>query len=199
MGAMVLTMKQNKISGVYKITNTITGDFYIGSSKNIKKRWVSHKCNSTWTKHPNVKLYQAMIQFGLNNFKFEILEETDNLREREQAWIEQLNPSYNAARARGFDIERYKEYQKDYYNSNRNEYLIKKKEYYRYHRDEQLAKNKEYYRSHCDEQLAKCKEYYDRICLYEGYTLTLRALSHRLRRKGILHPTQEAKKYLLNE
>ena len=27
----------NKISGVYKITNTITGDFYIGSSKNIKK------------------------------------------------------------------------------------------------------------------------------------------------------------------
>ena len=31
-----------KISGVYKITNTITGDFYIGSSKNVKKRWVEH-------------------------------------------------------------------------------------------------------------------------------------------------------------
>lgn len=27
-----------KISGVYKITNTATGDFYIGSSNNIKKR-----------------------------------------------------------------------------------------------------------------------------------------------------------------
>ena len=26
------------ISGIYKITNTITGDFYIGSSKNIEKR-----------------------------------------------------------------------------------------------------------------------------------------------------------------
>lgn len=31
-------MEQNKISGVYKITNNITGDFYIGSSKNIKQR-----------------------------------------------------------------------------------------------------------------------------------------------------------------
>lgn len=26
----------NKISAVYKITNTVTGDFYIGSSKNAK-------------------------------------------------------------------------------------------------------------------------------------------------------------------
>ena len=32
----------NKISAVYKITNTITGDFYIGSSKNVKKRWTNH-------------------------------------------------------------------------------------------------------------------------------------------------------------
>ena len=27
-----------KISGVYKITNTVTGDFYIGSSKDVKDR-----------------------------------------------------------------------------------------------------------------------------------------------------------------
>ena len=31
-----------KISGVYKITNTVTGDFYIGSSKNIERRWKAH-------------------------------------------------------------------------------------------------------------------------------------------------------------
>lgn len=29
-----------KICGVYKITNTVTGDFYIGSSKNAKQRWI---------------------------------------------------------------------------------------------------------------------------------------------------------------
>ena len=32
------------ICAVYKIINTITGDFYIGSSKNVKKRWAEHKC-----------------------------------------------------------------------------------------------------------------------------------------------------------
>ena len=31
-----------KIIGVYKITNTITGDFYIGSSKDVKRRWKVH-------------------------------------------------------------------------------------------------------------------------------------------------------------
>ena len=33
-----------KTSAVYKITNTITGDFYIGSSKDVKRRWAVHKC-----------------------------------------------------------------------------------------------------------------------------------------------------------
>ena len=28
-----------KIIGIYKIINTVTGDFYIGSSKDIKRRW----------------------------------------------------------------------------------------------------------------------------------------------------------------
>ena len=37
-----------KIIGVYRIINTVTGDFYIGSSKNIKQRWAEHKCDSTW-------------------------------------------------------------------------------------------------------------------------------------------------------
>ena len=88
-------MKENKISGVYKITNIITGDFYIGSSKDIKLRWNIHKTPYTIKKHPNVKLYKAMSQYGRDNFTIEVIEETDNLREREQYWIEQLKPVYN--------------------------------------------------------------------------------------------------------
>ena len=42
-----------KISAVYKITNKITGDFYIGSSKDVKIRWAHHKCKSTWKNNPN--------------------------------------------------------------------------------------------------------------------------------------------------
>ena len=155
---MVLTIKQEKISGVYKITNNITGDFYIGSSKNIKQRWYSHRDKIFWQRRPGMRLYQAFIKYGLDNFKFEVIEETVNLREREQYWIDLLKPNYNAIRANGFDIERYRE--------------LNRKD---------------------------SKEYGNRLCLYEGETITLNALSLRFHRQGIAHSTLEAKKYILNE
>ena len=52
-----------KISGVYKITNTITGDFYIGSSKNIKQRWSVHKSPSRWKSVSGMLLYQAFLAY----------------------------------------------------------------------------------------------------------------------------------------
>ena len=78
-----------KICGVYKITNTITGDFYIGSSKNIKNRWTAHKCKSTWNKCPNNQLYLDMQKYGVDKFVFEILEEAEieQLKEKEQQFI----------------------------------------------------------------------------------------------------------------
>ena len=100
-------MKENKIAGIYKITNNITGEFYIGSSKNIKHRWANHKCLSVWKQRSGMKLYQAFIKYGLNNFTFEVLEETADIKEREQYWIEKLNPSYNNLWAKGQNIERH--------------------------------------------------------------------------------------------
>ena len=103
-----------KISGIYKITNTITGDFYIGSSKNVKQRWAVHKCQSTWKKCPNNPLYQDMRKYGVENFIFEMLEEVEPeyLKEIEQQFIETLKPIYNDRNANGFDFERRKEYRK---------------------------------------------------------------------------------------
>ena len=164
-------MGQNKISGVYKITNNITGDFYIGSSKNIKKRWICHKSPSKWKLRPGMKLYQAFIKYGLDNFIFEVLEETADLKKREQYYIEQLKPAYNDRYADGYNIERSKEAHK--------------------------RRCKEWNKSHQNEHLTKIKAYYSRLCLYEGKTLTLRALSKRFTRQGIANPCKEAKKYLL--
>ena len=158
---------QNMISGVYKITNNITGDFYIGSSKNIKRRWTSHRSPSVQKRQPNSKLYKAMASYGLDNFTFEIIEKTDNLREREQYYIEQLNPSYNNNWAQGLDIERSRLY------------------------------NIEYHKAHYDYELAAIKAYNNRLCLYAGKTLTLNALALRFRQQGIANPYKEAKKYLL--
>ena len=194
-------MKENKIVGIYKITNIITGEFYIGSSKDIKQRWANHKCLSKWKRHPNVKLYKAMAQYGLDNFIFEVLEKTADLKEREQYWIEQLKPSYNNNRAKGWDTEQYKEAHrrsnKEYYEIHRDEMLSYFKAYRQAHRDECLAKSKAYHQANRDKQLAKMKDYNNRICFYEGETLTLNALSKRFRQQGIANPYKEARKYLI--
>lgn len=179
-------MKKNKISGVYKITNNITGDFYVGSSKNIKHRWIDHRSPSTWKNRPGIKLYKDMAQYGLDNFLFEIIEETTDLKEREQYWIEHLKPSYNSRYARGWNTERYIETTRRC-----------KKEWNEIHRNENLANMKDYHYTHRDEQLAKMKDYNNRLCLYNGETLTLAALSIRFFRQGIPHARLEAKKYLI--
>lgn len=98
-----------KISAVYKITNTATGDFYIGSSKDVKRRWAEHKRLSTWNKCKNNPLYLDMKKFGIDKFELEILEEVEigNLKDKEQQFIETLKPTYNNNNAKGLDVKRY--------------------------------------------------------------------------------------------
>ena len=163
----------DKISGIYKITNTITGDFYIGSSKDIKYRWTTHKCPSVHKQRPNSKLYKDMSSYGLDNFTIEVIEETTDLHNREQYYIECLKPSYNNYRAKGIDIKRKKETTRRY-----------KKEQYKVNRNELLTKS---------------KAYLSRLCLYNGETLTLAALSRRFFRQGIPHSYMEAKNYLIEK
>ena len=169
-----------KISAVYRITNTITGDFYIGSSKNVKKRWTDHKCPSKWKQNPNNPMYIDMQKFGVNSFAFEILEvvEENKLKETEQQFIELLKPTYNNINAKGLDIERIKETHK------------KSQKKYR-----QSDKYKEYEKS--DKRKKAKKEYDNQLCCFNGETLTLAALRTRFRSQGIDHPTAEAKKYII--
>ena len=160
-----------KISAVYRITNTVTNDFYIGSSKDVEKRWESHKCKSRWNDNPNSPLYLDMQKYGVDKFAFEILAEVEieQLKETEQKFIEKLKPTYNNYNANGFDIERRKEYQKQY-----------QKQY------QKTDKRKKYN-----------KEYNNQLCFYNGETLTFRALRTRFRKAGLSNPTEEAKKYLI--
>ena len=158
-----------KILGVYKITNNVTGEFYIGSSRNIMQRWAIHKSPSTWKKCPNNRLYLDFQSYGLENFDFEIIEETDDLKNREQYFINLLKPTYNANRAFGHDLERYR--------------LSSRRSTRRYQKSEK-GKNTQ-------------KEYYSRLCEYNGETLTLAALKSRFSYANIPNPTAEARKYLI--
>ena len=173
------------ICAVYKITNTITGDFYIGSSKDVKRRWVEHKCPSTWKNNPNKQLYKDMKKYGVDKFELEILAEVESekLKEKEQQFIETLKPTYNNRNANGLNVERKKEYKKGY------EKTDKCKETQRKY--QKSDKCKEYQKKYQ-------KEYQNKLCSYNGETITLTALKTRFGRAGIPHPVLEAKKYLLN-
>ena len=113
-----------KIIGVYKITNTVTGDFYVRSSKNVKHRWIEHKCKCIWNRRQNNQMYLDMQKYGTDKFDFEILAEVEvtHLKEKEQWFIEKLKPTYNSIRANGWDFERYKKTQKKYNKEYQNKY-----------------------------------------------------------------------------
>ncbi len=75
--------------GIYKITNIINNDSYIGYSKNIEERWKYHITHYTKQVEYSKYLYCAFRKYGLQNFTFDILEECDlsSLKEREKYWI----------------------------------------------------------------------------------------------------------------
>ena len=73
--------------GIYKITNLINGMTYVGQSNNIAERWKQHIKRGVGADPPTQnKLYPAMLEFGAENFTFEIIEEcsTAQLNEREK-------------------------------------------------------------------------------------------------------------------
>ena len=156
-----------KICIVYKFTNTVTGDFYIGSRNNIKKSLANRKYQSVWISIPNDKMYQDIQKYGVDNFDLEVLEvvEPEQLKEVEQQFIETLKPTYNQMNEKDLNVERRKEYQKS-------------------------DKGKE-------SQKKAVNKYQNQLCSYNGETITLNALRMRFKRQGIINPTQEAKKYII--
>lgn len=86
----------NNICGIYKITNLVNNKLYIGSSKNIGNRWHSHRNSCLWKKL-NSTLYNDFEKYGLQNFKFDIIEicNESELLEKENFWQNKLLPEYN--------------------------------------------------------------------------------------------------------
>ena len=188
-----------KISAVYKIVNEVTGDFYVGSSKDVKSRWAKHKCPSSWKTEPNKQLYKDFQKYGLDKFRFQILApvESEYLKKVEQEFIEMIHPAYNDKNAKGRNIERKIECNKRYYQSEKckeYEHSEKRKEAHRkaVRKYEQSEKGKEAHRK-------AHRKYAQQLCSYNGETLTLDILRKRFKRAGIEHPVIEAKKYLIND
>ena len=85
--------KRQKICGVYKITNTLTKKYYIGSAVDLNNRFKCHKQLLKNNKHYNSHLQSSYNKYGKENFIYEIIETNDNkenIIEREQYWIDFL-------------------------------------------------------------------------------------------------------------
>ena len=78
------------ICGIYKITNLLTEQCYIGQSVNISDRWKQHcKCGLGIEASATNVLYNSMQRDKIWNFSFELLEECPRelLNEKEAFWI----------------------------------------------------------------------------------------------------------------
>lgn len=91
--------------GIYKITNTVNNQSYIGQSVHIEARWQEHVREAIHESNLTKKLYIAMREYGIEQFTFEVLEECELnqkiLDEREKYWIEyydSFNNGYNSTR-----------------------------------------------------------------------------------------------------
>lgn len=90
-------------TGIYKITNVNNGMCYIGQAVDIASRWKQHiKRGVGAESQTNNKLYPALLEHGVENFTFEIIEECERelLNERELYW-----QSYFGAKEFGYSIK----------------------------------------------------------------------------------------------
>jgi len=78
-------------SGIYKITNKINGNYYIGKSTKIGRRWCEHRRFLKQNRHDTPHLQNARNKYGRDNFKFEIIEREipiNELKPTEQKYLD---------------------------------------------------------------------------------------------------------------
>lgn len=120
-------------SKVYKITNSINNDIYIGSTtyQYLCSRMNSHRMmTKDLSGRRGCNLYKLMRELGNENFKIELIEEVkcDNKNDlllREQYYIDLLKPSLNIKKSKPQTEEEIKEYKRQWYlkkkeNNNKN-------------------------------------------------------------------------------
>lgn len=81
--------------GIYRIRNKANGKFYIGSTRNFRKRMREHLCNLRNNCHPNIHLQRSFNKHGETKFLFEIVEvveDIDRLIDVEQKYLDTLRP-----------------------------------------------------------------------------------------------------------
>jgi len=95
-------------SGIYKIINLVNDKIYIGSSVNLKQRKSEHFRTLREKSHKNQYLQSTFNKYGIDNFKFEVVEyvnDINKLIKREQYYLDiyfdKQNKCYNISPTAG--------------------------------------------------------------------------------------------------
>ena len=103
--ALVLSDNKGKC-GVYRWTHLASEKCYVGSSVDLSRRLKNYYNISFLTleiKKNNSRIYRALVKYGYSKFKLEVLEycEPNILIDREQYYLDLLNPEYNILKVAG--------------------------------------------------------------------------------------------------
>jgi group I intron endonuclease len=75
------------MKGIYKITNLSNNKVYIGQTDRLNEREREHFYRLGRNEHHNDHLQKSYNKHGKSNFKFEIIEQSEDLDSREVYWI----------------------------------------------------------------------------------------------------------------
>lgn len=88
---------------IYKVTNLINGKMYIGKTYNFEKRKREH----LYDIDNGLPFHRALKKYGLDNFKWEIIDKSDSdeeIKEKEIYWIKKLNTCIHSENSQGYNI-----------------------------------------------------------------------------------------------
>ena len=90
-------------SGIYSWINKINQKRYVGSSEVLDRRIRQYFNINHLIRNSNLYICRALKKYGYYNFSLEILEycEAENLHEREDEYLNLLEPEYNILREAG--------------------------------------------------------------------------------------------------
>lgn len=103
LSSLINEVGAKSICGIYKLTDTTNNLVYIGQSVDIGERWKQHikrGCGAEIGTISGSKLYNAMMEHGVWNFRFEVIQECEkgDLNKLEKYWInffDSVNNGYN--------------------------------------------------------------------------------------------------------
>ena len=99
-----LILSENKEkNGIYLWTNLINGQIYVGSSKNLRKRFWQYYNINYLADNPGMIICRALPKNGYSNFSLSILEycSVKDLTAREKHYFDLLKPEYNVCKEPG--------------------------------------------------------------------------------------------------